>query len=58
MKGKEGAAVVKEERQTQKHPIFDAMVKNFSQMAYINSGKGLALFPQVIFLEYPLERFK
>jgi len=29
------------------HPIFDAMVKNFSQMAYINTeGKGLEIFPQ------------
>lgn len=31
---------------SRKHPIFDAMVKNFSQMAYINSsGKGLELYP-------------
>lgn len=31
-----------------KHPIFDTIVKNFSQMAYINSsGKGLELYPQV-----------
>lgn len=29
-----------------KNPIFDAMVKNFSQMAYINNAeKGLELYP-------------
>jgi hypothetical protein len=29
-----------------KNPIFDALVKNFSQMAYINNGeKGLELYP-------------
>lgn len=33
---------------SKKHPIFQAMVKNFSQLAYINSGgKGLELYPQV-----------
>lgn len=33
-----------------KNPIFEAMVKNFSQMAYINGPeKGLALFPHVLF---------
>lgn len=31
-----------------KNPIFDAMVKNFSQMAYINDpASGLALSPNV-----------
>lgn len=31
-----------------KNPIFDAMVKNFSQMAYINDpANGLAIQPNV-----------
>jgi len=44
--GSEVANFFDQESGVKKHPVFDAMVKNFSQYAYINTtGKGLELYP-------------